>query len=307
MDEARRAPEMTLSRVFRHVRAAGLRVVTIAALLAVATHSLPAFADNVADLIRQLENDGSDKVRLSAAINLTKLGDQRAILALVKAIANDGDKTVRGAAAVGLGELVSDKTKSSIKNLAIAALKRAAASDESDFVREQADKALKSLSPGSTVAPPPQTPGGSIYVNIGPMSSRVASDDAKLKALMVKIASKTMTKVANNMATTWPGGVPTQAMLDAKSTMGFYVDGTLNELKVKESGSSTTVSCKINMLLASFPDKSIFGLLNGGASVQASGSASDIALAREDCVSAVVEDLIAKKIIPTINTKAGAP
>ena len=58
------------------------------------------------------------------------------------------------------------------------------------------------------------------------------------------------------------------------------------------------------MLLASFPDKSIFGLLNGGASVQASGSANDIALAQEDCVSAVVEDLIAKKIVPTIITKA---
>jgi len=61
------------------------------------------------------------------------------------------------------------------------------------------------------------------------------------------------------------------------------------------------------MLLASYPDKSIFGLLNGGASVQATGSARDIALAREDCVSAVVEDLIAKKIVPTINTKAGSP
>jgi HEAT repeat protein len=300
---------MTLSRVFRLVRAAGLRAVTLAALLAVVTRSLPAHADNVLELIHQLENDSSDKVRLSAALNLTKLGDQRAILALVKAIANDGDKTVRGAAAVGLGELVSDKTKSSIKNLALSALKRAAASDESDFVRGQADKALKALSPGATVTPPPQTPGGSIYVNIGPMSSRVgnAGDDARLKALMVKIANKTMSKVANNMATSWPGGTPTQAMLDAKGAMGFYVDGTLNELKVKESGSSTTVSCKINMLLASYPDKSIFGLLNGGASVQASGSASDIALAREDCVSAVVEDLIAKKIVPTINTKAGAP
>jgi len=151
---------------------------------------------------------------------------------------------------------------------------------------------------------------GAIYVNIGPMSSKTGDSgaDGKLKALMVKIATKTMTKAAGNMLTQWQGGgVPTKAMLDAKNTMGFYVDGTLNELKVKESGSSATVSCKINMLLASFPDKSIFGLLNGGASVQASGSATDIALAREDCVSAVVEDLIAKKIIPTINTKAGSP
>ena len=86
-----------------------------------------------------------------------------------------------------------------------------------------------------------------------------------------------------------------------KSVAGFYVDGTLNELTVQSVRlASATVSCKVSMLLASFPDKSMFGFLNGGASVQAQRRRTDIALAREDCVSAVVEDLIAKKIVPTI-------
>jgi len=301
---------MTSARVIRIVRAAGLRVAAIAALLLALTRSGPARADNVDELVRQLETDDSDKVRLSAALNLTKLGDQRAILALAKAVGNDSDKTVRGAAAVGLGKLVSDKTRGAVKNLAVAALKRAAESDASDFVRGQADKALKAIGiSGPSIPSNPPPAGGAIYVNLGPMSSKTGDPgiDGKLKALMVRTATKTMTKVASGMAITWPGGEPTKAMLEAKSTVGFYVDGTLNELKVKESGSSTMVSCKINMLLASYPDKSIFGLLSGGASVQASGSANDIALAREDCVSAVVEDLIAKKIVPTINTKAGAP
>jgi hypothetical protein len=305
---------MTLSRVFRIVRAAAARAAAIAALVVVVARPAPAWADNIDELIRQLDTDDSDKVRLSAALNLAKLGDQRAILPLAKAIGNDGDTNVRGAAALGLGQLVTDKTKSAIKNLAIAALKRAAANDDSDSVRGQADKALKAIGvTGRTPIPNPTPPssggGGAIYVNIGPMSSKTgdATIDAKLKTLMMKIAARTMSKVAGSMATTWPGGVPTKAMLDAKGTAGFYIDGTVNELKVKESGSSTTISCKINMLLASYPDKSIFGLLNGGASVQASGAANDIALAREDCVSAVVEDLIAKKIVPTINTKAGAP
>jgi hypothetical protein len=122
---------------------------------------------------------------------------------------------------------------------------------------------------------------------------------------MRKTASKTMGKVAGDMATSWPGGDPKKADLDRKGVAGFYVDGTLNTLDVKQGGSSATVSCKISMLLASFPDKSVFGFLNGGASVQASGRSSDVALAREDCVSAVVEDLIAKKIVPTIKAKAG--
>jgi HEAT repeats len=293
---------MRSSRVFR--------IVAVAVVLAVIGHAAPARADNVAELVRQLSDDDSDKVRLSAAINLTKLGDPRAILPLAKALGNDPDKTVRGAAAVGLGKLVTDKTDSRIRKPAIAVLTQARDSDDSDFVRGEAGKALKAIGvTGGTAQVQTPASGGAIYVNIGPMSSKTgdAAVDSKLKALMFKAASRTMTRVAANMATTWPGGVPTRAMLDAKSTIGFYLDGTVNEMQVKETGSSVTVSCKINMLLASYPDKSIFGLLNGGGSVQASGAKTDIALAREDCVSAVVEDLIAKKIVPTISNKAGVP
>jgi HEAT repeats len=306
---------MTTSRVFRTARAACLRAATITALLVGLTRGTPARADNVSDLVQQLATASSDKVRLSAALNLTKLADPRAILPLVKALGNDSDETVRGAAAVGLGELVDAKTKSSIKNLAVSTLKTAAASDSSSLVRDQAAQALKAIgvTAPTPVQPPSSASGGgasAIYVNLGPMSSKTGNTalNAKLKALMVKVATKTMGKVASGMATTWPGGgAPTQAQLQAKSTQGFYVDGTTNELNVKQSGSSATISCKISMLLASFPDKSIFGLLNGGASVQASSSASEIALASEDCVSAVVEDLIAKKIVPTICSKVGCP
>jgi hypothetical protein len=297
---------MTSSRVFRIVGAVCARVATIAVMLVVIGRATPARADNVDELVRQLENDDSDKVRLSAALNLTKLGNPRAILPLASAVERDGDKSVRSAAAVGLGRLVTDRTDPKVKAKVIAALTRARDADDSELVKAQAARALKAIGATEAVTP---APGGGIYVNIGPMSSKTgdAAVDPKLRALMVKIATRTMAKVASHMATTWPGGVPTKAMLDAKSTQGFYVDGTVNDLKVKESRSSTMVSCKINMLLASFPDKSIFGLLSGGASVQASGSANDIALAREDCVSAVVEDLIAKKIVPTITTKAGSP
>jgi len=301
---------MRSSRMFWIARAALQRLAPLAVLLAIAGRPAPARADNFGELVRQLADDDSDKVRLSAAINLTKLGDQRAVLPLAKALGNDTDKTVRGAAAVGLGKLVGDQTDARFKKAAVAVLTQAKDSDDSDFVRGEAAKALKAIGvTGTTAQVQSPSAGGAIYVNIGPMSSRTgdAAIDARLKALMVKVASKTMSRVASNMAITWPGGAPTRAMLDAKSTVGFYVDGTVNEMKVKEAGSSMMVSCKINMLLASYPDKSIFGLLNGGASVQASGSSNDLALAREDCVSAVVEDLIAKKIVPTITTKAGAP
>jgi hypothetical protein len=291
--------------------AVALRVIALVLGLVVALHPAPVAADNVDTLIGQLEDD-SDKIRLSAALNLTKLGDPRAILALAKRVNadNESDKNVRGAAAVGLSKLVTASTKANIRKLVVSALERAAANDPSDFVKQQADKALVAITGGSSGTGPVGTPppsGGGIYVNVGPMSSKTGSDDARYRSMMVKIATDTLGKVASNMPTTWPGGVPTKAALDKKGVLGFYVDGTLNEVKIDKSGSSSTVSCKISMLLASFPDKSVFGFLNGGAKVQASSSPRDVDMAREDCVSAVVEDLIAKKIVPTIKTKAGTP
>lgn len=287
-----------------------VRVATITAALAIVFRAAPVRADNVSELIKQLEDD-SDKVRLAAAVNLTKLGDQKALLPLVKVLSNDSSADVRSAAAIAVAKLVDSTTKSSVKGLVINALKKAEASDASSLVKSQAAKSLAALgaSGGTTGQQAATTGKNGIYVNIGPMSSKTgdAAADAKLRPAMVKVATQTLGKVASSMATSWTGGVPTSVQLDQKGFQGFYVDGTLTELKVTTAGSSTTVSCKINMLLASFPDKAIFGLLNGGARVQGGSSAKDIALSSDDCVSAVVESLIATKIVPTIKTKASIP
>jgi hypothetical protein len=301
-------PRVT-ARSARTPRRRGIAIeLAVAVLVALLVQASPARADNVDTLIEQLE-DGSDKIRLSAALNLAKLGDPRAVEPLIRRLKSDGEKNVRGAAAKGLGTLVTAKVQGKPRDEAVKALKDAAKSDASEFVKAQAERALETIGSGGPVTSPVK-PGGGVYVNIGPMSSKTGSadDDAKLRAMMGQIATKTLNKVASNMPTTWPGGgVPTQAALAQKNVLGFFIDGTLNELKIEKSGASTTISCKVNMLLADFPNKSIFGFLNGGAKVQASSSPRDVALAREDCVSAVVEDLIAKKIIPTIKTKAGIP
>jgi len=285
--------------------------VTIALL--VLTLGGVARADNISQLADQLANDDSDRVRLAAAVSLAKLGDEKAILPLAKCIVNDSDKNVRSACAIGLGNLVKPGTKNAFKNLAVANLKTAAQNDSSDQVKQQANKALTQItgsgtSGGTSGGTSSGGGGAGIYVNIGPMSSKTgASNDAKLRAIMVKVAAKTMSSRAAYMSQAWSGGTPSKSALAQKGISGFYVDGTLNELKVKTSGSSATISCKVSMLLADFPDKSVFGFLNGGASVTASASQSDQDLASEDCVSAVIEDLIAKKIIPTICTKATCP
>lgn len=290
-----------LSKIaFRFIRAAAPITVLVVLLFSATI----ARADNVDTLIKQL-GDSSDKIRLAAALNLAKAGNEKAILPLAKSLLNDSDKNVRGAAAVGLGKLIKANPNTKYKSLATANLKTAAANDGSDFVKTQAANALTTIgSGGSGTTTQPSGGAGGIYVNVGPMSSKTTSSkNDKLRALMVKTASKTLTKVAPNMSQTWSSGTPNKGDLAKKGMSGFYVDGTLNELNIKTSGGGATISCKVSMLLADFPDKSVFGFLNGGASVTASSSQTDQDLASEDCVTAVIENLITSKIIPTIKSK----
>jgi hypothetical protein len=296
---------MIRMRAVGFVDAAVLRVLAITTLILCLYRT--AHADNVTELIKDLDS-GSDKVRLAAVLNLNKLGDERAILPIVKVLGNDDNDEVREAAAVALGKIVKPSTKSSMRNLAIKSLKNSETGDSSSRVKAQATKALAALGAGGggTTAPPTGSGSGkNIYVNVGPMSSKTGDSavDGKMLPAMVKVAQQTLTRSAPSMSQSWASGTPTAAQLSQKGFQGFYVDGTLNELKV----SNGTVSCKISMLLASFPDKSVFGLLSGGAKVQGGTSARDIALSQDDCVAAVVEDLIAKKIVPTIKTKVGVP
>ncbi len=281
-----------------------VHLLVIAMLIGIVLLPRDAFADNVDVLIKELGAD-SERVRLSAVLNLTKLGDERAIEPLIKVIANDSDKKVRSAAAVGLGSIGASAPKA-LKQKAIAALQKSASSDASEFVKAKAEDSLKKLGSSGSGSGPAPTGGSSIYVNIGPMSSKTgnATADAKYRALIVKIAGSTLARSAPKMEQKWAGTLPSTVQgFAAKGYSAFFVDGTLNELKVQTSGNTATVSCKISMLLASFPDKAIFGMLNGGAKVQGSAVQKDIDLAGEDCVTAVVEDLIAKKIVPTINSK----
>ncbi len=303
-----------VERLIGHVASRGSRVLSRwAVLVALAITVVPhrAHADAVDELVKQLDSD-SDKVRLAAAINLTKAKDARAIIVLAKHVNADveSDATVRSASASGLGQLVTAATKSSMKNLAVKALQRAEANDPSDMVKKQAAKALTAITGtsggGSAASGAGTSAAGGVYVNIGPMSSKTGTNDPTNRALMVKVAGKHLTKVAPAMVQVWPTGkAPTKAELDKKRMMGFYVDGTLNSLTITKSGSSARVSCKISMLLASYPDKAVFGMLSGGAAVDGSASPKDIALASEDCIVAVVEDLIKSKIVPTIKSKAG--
>lgn len=304
--------------MIRKVAAVGAvtaRLIAVMVLLVICFRGAPARADSVTTLIKQLE-DSSDRVRLQAATSLSRIADKRAILPFIKRLDPnvESEALVRQAAASALGSLVNASTSSSIRGLAVKALQKAASGDPDRTVKVNANASLKQLGAGGSDAgggPSTASGRGGIYVNIGPMSAKTGSeDDPKFREMMVKVATKTLGRSASNMTQTWPGGgsppssqAAAKKLLEGKQIAGFYVDGTLNVLDTKTSGGNATISCKVSMLLASYPDKSVFGLLNGGAKVQSSDRPRDMQLAREDCISAVIEDLIASKIVPTIKTK----
>jgi hypothetical protein len=274
-------------------RVPGLIARVTLVMLVMLAFPLRASADNVTDLINQLRT-GEDKIRLSAALGLSKLKDQRGVQPLINAL-KDSDRNVRAAAANGLGKLVTAKSKESVRKAAAAALATAAQKDSSDIVKRNATTAAELID--AIAASTTTVPKGGVYIDVGPMTAT----DAKLKEAMRKTTIGTFGKSAKSMATAWPGGkAPSASVLTKAGVQGFHVDGTVVE--VKSSGGM--VSCKISMLIATYPDKSMFGFLKGGASVQ---GGTNEALDKADCVSAVIEDMVMKKIIPAIKTKAGLP
>ena len=97
----------------------------VAFVVGVAAWGRLAHADKVDDLSRQLRGDPDYKVRLSAALNLGKLGDRRGVPALIDGL-EDTDRTVRGVAAAALGKLVDASVAADVAARAIAALERRA-------------------------------------------------------------------------------------------------------------------------------------------------------------------------------------
>ena len=295
------------------VYAASLRVVAITAMVLLVFRATPAHADAVDELIKQLENS-SDKIRLSAALNLAKLGDPKAILPLAKSLGNDSDKNVRAAAAVGLGKLVDGSTGKSVKNLAINALKKAASGDASEFVKQQAEKSLTALGVGGLRARARAGPERDGRRDLREHRPDVVEDRQQDRRPQVPgpdgqgLDQSTLGRVASRWRPPGRAGRADQGPAHPEGIPGVLRRRHPQHADVNTNGGIVAiVSCKVSMLLASFPDKSVFGFLNGGAKVKRSASARDIALAGEDCVTAVIEDLIAKKIVPTIKAKAGIP
>ena len=269
-----------------------------------------ALADKVDDLAKRLR-DPDNKVRLSAALNLGKLGDKRAIPPLLGAL-KDSDKTVRGVAAAALGRLIDGSVDAKTRKTAIDALEQSARNDADAFVRSQAQKAFESVKslrdlpagPGPGGTGVADLGGKTVYVEMGPFSDASGgAGGASMLPIMRRTAEK---QLGREFATKWPGGKsPSKGDLTKARVQGFYVDGTVNKIEIKKSGKNATVKCYVSMLVATWPEKSTFAFANNKkAEVDSGSSDREIAEAASFCVEAQVEAMMKNDLVPAIKAKA---
>jgi hypothetical protein len=307
------------------------RIAIVAILMTMVVAGARSWADTVDDLISTLRHDPDEKVRLSAAISLGKLMDQRAVGPLTDAL-SDSASHVRLVAAVVLGKLVDVNVDADARNHAIDELERVANDDPDDAVRTQASRsfglvkayrtggggAVKSHDSDETKesdetdthekkkpAAQQQASMG-VYVDLAGFKDGTKKA-AKLMGSMRSGAETTYLRMA--WLTKWPGGkAPTDAELTKSQMAGFYLDVKLTSIKVEKNGD---VYCFAYGELGVFPrDRKIVQLgvwqpAKTWAMANAGKRAKDIDEAKTRCVGDLAAKMAADSI-PVISTRAQA-
>jgi hypothetical protein len=223
---------------------------------------LAVHADAVEDLIRTVRKDPDDKVRLSAALGLGKLGDKRAVPVFADVLEKDSAWRVRLVAAVALGKMVDLNVQAVDRDRAIDVLAWAQANDPEDAVRTQAQRSWEKVhafrstsvtreekSDGKTTKASP--PG--VYVDTSAFKD--ATKGKKHQKLVEQMkASMNATFAQVSYRTTWASGAaPTDSELKKARVVGFYVDVRLVSIAV--GSKDGMVECKAQGEVGFYPRK----------------------------------------------------
>jgi hypothetical protein len=76
---------------------------------------------------------------------------------------------------------------------------------------------------------------------------------------------------------------------------GFYIDGTVDEMKVERVGDVSRVNCELKLWVRA-SDRP-FSVLSGAATVDTTKGQRDIALSRQACVTTVAEELVERLLV----------
>ncbi len=285
-------------------------------LLAVAAACLvmcarTAAADAVDANVRQLDRTSNYKVRLAAALSLAKSRDARAVIALASSLRNDGEESVRRVAAVALEKMIDASTPEDARDLGIGALEHAAASDRDQRVREVAARAAKVLVGLRKKRSTGDRPA--VFVNIDPTTDQSKQLPSDASDRLTKLLRRSVE--STGYATSWPGGLPTQAELASSRSRAFILAGTVKKIEITRVGTKTQIACTVAVRVAPWNGKDGGERWEANRAASASGSAKAMTGNRErdvqgglrECVEAVAEDVTARQVLPFLKQVAKAP
>jgi hypothetical protein len=274
--------------------------------LAVATACLllcarAAAADEIDASVRQLDASNY-KVRLAAALSLSKSRDPRAVIALATALRGDGDESIRRVAAVALEKMIDASTAEDARDLGIGALEQAAASDADPRVKDTAARAAKALAPLRKKRGRSDKP--SVFVNVDPTSDQSKQLPADTSDRLTRLLRKSVE--SKGYATSWPGGLPTSAELSSNRSRAFIVAGTVKKIEITKVGGRTQIACTVAVRVAPWMGKDGGERWEANRAASASGSAKattgnrdrDVQSGLRDCVEAVAEDVASRQVLP---------
>jgi len=302
-------------------------LVVVAVWLLLCLCGRTAHADPLDTSIRQM-SDSSYKVRLAAALALSKSHDPRAVIALADALNKDGDSTVRRVAALALGKMIDAQTAEDARELGLDALAEAAANDADQKVKETAQSAQQTLSGLRRKKKAPKTdpktdakadakadaktdkPGVFVNVDHTTDQSKVAPSDAGER--LTKIVKKNVERTG--YATSWPGGLPTQTELTSNHARAFIIASTVKKIEISKVSHQTQISCKLEIRVAPWSGSDGGEKWEANKAASASGSAKattgnsdrEIAGGVRDCLEAVAEDVTTRQVLPFLKRLATA-
>jgi hypothetical protein len=264
--------------------------------------------------IRQLTGS-SYKVRLAAALALSKSRDPRAVIALADALTHDDHPNIRSVAALALGKMIDAQTTDDARALGLGAID-AAVHDTDDQVRATALRVQQDLAPLRRIKRDPRTDHGAarpgVFVNIDGTTdqSKLAPSDAGDR--LARIVKKSIERTG--YATTWPGGLPTQTELASSHARAFIVAPTVKMIELTKLSRQTQVSCKLEIRVAPWGGTDGGEKWEANRAASASGSAKamtgnsdrEIAVGMRDCLEAVAEDVTTRQILPFLKRLAAA-
>jgi hypothetical protein len=283
-----------------------LAVVTACLVVLCTAH---ARADSIDQNVRELAgNRKSYKVRLAAALALSKSKDARAVLALADSLDKDDDATVRRVSAIALEKTIDGSTPDDALALAIAALQKAAKTDGDGKVRETAQKALRAVSifkksrGESTPAPRGDKPEVFVNVDTAIDQSQKAPSDAPDR--VTKVVKKGVERIG--YATSWPGGLPTSTELATSKSRAYIIASTVKKVDISRTGHQTQIACTVAIRVAPWAGKDGGEKWEANKAASASGSAKAMTGNSErevqggvrDCLEAVSEDVTSRQVVP---------